>query len=139
MVIGYTTKVQHENTDCYGIAHHSAYVKWVEMGRNEFFEQLGIKFSKLHDLSIKILVSEMECKFKKPLFLMSEIIISTEMIEMKKHSITFEHTIKNQLDNVIVFKGVSKVISADKNNKLLTKLPTYIYEKLLSLVKYKNR
>ena len=70
---------------------------------------------------------------------MSEIIISTEMIEMKKHSITFEHTIKNQLDNATVFKGVSKVISADKNNKLLTKLPTYIYEKLLSSVKYKNR
>jgi YbgC/YbaW family acyl-CoA thioester hydrolase len=133
MVIAYTTKVQHENTDCYGIAHHSAYVKWVEMGRNEFFEQLGIKFSKLHDLSIKILVSEMECKFKKPVFLMSEIIIATNMIELKRHSITFEHIIKDQSDNSIVFKGTSKVISTDKNNKLLSSLPEYIYQKLLEL------
>jgi len=133
MVIAYTTKVQHENTDCYGIAHHSSYVKWVEMGRNEFFEQLGIKFSKLHDLSIKILVSEMECKFKKPVFLMSEIIIATNMIELKRHSITFEHIIKDQSDNSIVFKGTSKVISTDKNNKLLSSLPEYIYQKLLEL------
>lgn len=137
MVIAYTTKVQHENTDCYGIAHHSAYVKWVEMGRNEFFEQMGIKFSKLHNLEIKVLVSEMECKFKKPVFLMSEIIISTKITELKKHSITFEHIIKNQLDNSIVFLGNSKVISTDKNNKLLSKLPDYIYNKLKPLQEIK--
>ena len=127
----YKAKVHHENTDCYEIAHHSAYINWVEAGRNEFFEQSGIKFNKLSKIGIKILVSEMSCKFKKPIFLMDEITISTEIAEFKKHSITFEHTIINNFDNTVIFTGTSKVICTDKNNKLLSSLPNCIYENLL--------
>lgn len=127
----YKIKVQHENTDCYAIAHHSAYVKWFEAGRNEYFEQNGIKFSKLSELGVKILVSEMTCKFKKPVLLMDELTVFTKILEFKKHSIVFEHTIKNDFNNSLVFQGISKIICTDSKNKLLNRLPDYIYENLI--------
>ena len=132
MLKTYTTKVQHENTDCYGIAHHSAYVKWVEASRNEYFERFCCNFSELDGLGIKVLISEMTCQFKKPVFLMDEINVYTKITQLQKHSVCFGHIIKNNIDSSIVFKGTSKAICTDKNNKLLKRLPDYIYDKLLS-------
>lgn len=130
----YKVKVQHENTDCYGIAHHSAYIKWIESARNEFFEENGVYFYHLQELGVKILVSEMVSKYKKPVFLMNELSVFTRILKLKKHCIEFESIIKN-LNEEIIFKSELKAVCTDINNKLLTKLPDYIY---LSLYKPKE-
>ncbi len=129
MKIAYNTTVQHENTDCYGIANHSAYIKWMEAGRNEFFEQFGIKFKMLNTMKLKVLVAEMNCKYKKPVFLMDEITVTTTIKDLKRHKITFEQTITKMNDENILFSGTSTVIISDENNKLVSKIPEYIYDK----------
>lgn len=122
----YKIKVQHENTDCYGIAHHSSYIKWIESARNEFFEENRVYFKHLQGIGVKILVSEMISKYKKPVFLMDELSIYTRILKLKKHCIEFESIIKNSNDEII-FKSELKVVCTDINNMLLTKLPDYIY------------
>jgi acyl-CoA thioester hydrolase len=129
----YKVKVQHENTDCYGIAHHSAYIKWIESARNEFIEEHEVCFKHLQEIGVKILISEMELKYKKPLFLMDELTIFTRILNLKKYCIEFESIIKNS-NNEIVFKCKLKAVCTDIHNKLLTRIPDYIY---LSLSKIK--
>lgn len=73
----------------------------------------------------------MICKFKKPVFLMDEITVTTKILEFKKHSLLFKHTIKNNFEGLIVFEGSSKVICTEENNKLFSTLPDYISKNLI--------
>lgn len=130
-----TVKIYYQDTDCYGVVWHGAYIKWLEVGRVELSRQYGICFDELDKMNILLPVVELTCRYKSPARLMDEIVITTELAELKKLSISFAHTIRNKNTDALILTAVSTIVATDLNGKLLRKMPEYLcnsYEKALN-------
>ncbi|OGI03540.1 MAG: hypothetical protein A2104_04070 [Candidatus Melainabacteria bacterium GWF2_32_7] len=127
----YTQKVKiyHSDTDCYNVVWHGAYAKWLEAGRIEFSEKIGIKFQELENMNIHMPVVELNIRYKRPAKLFDELEIKTTLQELKKTSATFEHVIKNINSGMVILTATSTIVTTDTNGKLFRTMPEYLYEK----------
>jgi acyl-CoA thioester hydrolase len=125
-------KIYHSDTDCYNVVWHGSYIKWLEIGRIEFSEKIGIKFAELDKMNIRLPVVEINIRYKNPAKLFEELEIKTTLYELKKTSATFWHEIKNINTGMIILTATSVIVCTDTEGKLFRTMPEYLYEK------YKN-
>lgn len=127
-------KIYHSDTDCYNVVWHGAYAKWMEAGRVEFSEKIGIKFSELEKMHIQMPVVELNIRYKHPAKLFDELEIKTTLKELKKTSLTFEHVITNINTGVAILTASSTIVTTDTNGKLFRTIPEYLYNKYSKLI-----
>ncbi len=58
------TTVRYVETDRMGIAHHSNYPIWFEIGRTDFIRQVGISYSEMEKKGLLLPLIELKCSFK---------------------------------------------------------------------------
>jgi len=124
-----TVKIYHSDTDCYNVVWHGSYAKWLEAGRIEFSEKIGIKFQELEKMNIQLPVVELNIRYKQPARLFDELEIKTTLKELKKTSVTFWHVIKNINTGMVILTATSTIVTTDVNGKLFRTMPEYLYEK----------
>jgi len=122
-------KIYHSDTDCYNVVWHGAYAKWLEAGRIEFSEKIGIKFEELEKMNIHMPVVELNIRYKHPARLFDELEIITTLKELKKTSVIFEHVITNSNSGMVILTATSTIVTTDTNGKLFRTMPEYLYEK----------
>ena len=61
-----TIRVRYGETDAMGIAHHSSYLAWFEVGRVEFMRHLSHSYRALEESGISFPVIDLRIKYKKP-------------------------------------------------------------------------
>lgn len=127
-------KIYYQDTDCYGIVWHGAYIKWFEIGRVEYSRMLGIDFDTLDQMDILLPVVELNCRYKSPARLMDEIVISTRLGELKKLSITFDHEIRNKHSDALILSANSTIVATSKDGRLLRRMPEYLLENYVKAV-----
>tara|TARA_Y100001960_G_C14417519_1_gene701192 strand:+ start:349 stop:762 length:414 start_codon:yes stop_codon:yes gene_type:complete len=79
-------KVRFYELDPYGHLNHSAYIQLFETGRIELLEEAGIPLQNLEKHGFRFLVSRIETSFFKPVEAGAELIVETQVIEIKKVS-----------------------------------------------------
>ena len=89
-------KVYYSDTDSYGVVWHGSYLRWLEMGRIEYCEDLGLNLIDLQNQDIVLPVTNMNIKYKSSAKLNDDIIIETEITELKSYSVTFKQFIKSK-------------------------------------------
>ena len=119
-------KIYYKDTDSYGIVWHGAYIKWFEVGRVELSYLAGIDFKTLDNMGILLPVVELNCRYKSPARVMDELLVTTEIKELKQISITFLHTIKNIKTENLILTATTTVVPTDRNGKLMKKMPDYL-------------
>jgi acyl-CoA thioester hydrolase len=130
------TKIYHSDTDCYNVVWHGSYIKWLEQGRVELSEKIGIKFAELDKLNILMPVVDLCIRYKSPAKLFDELQVKTTLKELKKTSVTFEHEIKRISDNTIILTATSVIVTTDKHSgKLFRIMPAYLYDKYSKVLK----
>ena len=122
-------KIYHSDTDCYNVVWHGAYAKWLEAGRVEFSEKIGIKFLELEKMKILMPVVELNIRYKHPARLFDELEIKTTLKELKKTSVTFWHEIKNINTGMVILIATSTIVTTDNDGKLFRAMPDYLYKK----------
>lgn len=122
-------KIYHSDTDCYNVVWHGSYAKWLEAGRIEFSEKIGIKFEELKKMNIQMPVVELNIRYKHPARLFDELEIKTNLTELKKTSAAFGHVIKNINTGMVILTATSTIVCTDSNGKLFRAMPKYLYEK----------
>jgi acyl-CoA thioester hydrolase len=127
-------KVYYNDTDCYGVVWHGAYIKWFEIGRVELSHLAGIDFKMLDDMKLLMPVVELNCRYKSPAKVMDELCISTELKELKKISVTFLHTVRNTASNNLILTASTTIVAIDQNGKLQKNMPEFLYEKYKSIL-----
>lgn len=125
----YTTKIYHADTDCYNVVWHGAYLKYLEVGRIELSEKLGIKFKELEKMNILMPVVDLNIRYKQAARLFDEPEIKTTIKELKKTSVTFEYVIREINKDIIILTGSTTLVTTDRNGKLFRVMPEYLYEK----------
>ena len=129
-------KIYYKDTDSYGIVWHGAYIKWFEVGRVELSHLAGIDFETLDNKEILLPVVELNCRYKSPARVMDELLITTELKELKQISITFLHTVRNIKSENLILTATTTVVPTDKNGKLIKKMPEYLQENFKQFVKW---
>ncbi len=121
-------KVYPRHTDCYNVVWQGNYIEWFDQGRINLCEHAGLNFRKLYDNGILLPVVEMNCRYKASAGLMDELVITTELKEVKYTSVQFEQTITNKHTEQELVKAFVRIVSTDLQGKMNRKMPEFLYE-----------
>lgn len=118
-------RVRYQETDQMGVVYHSNYFVWFEIGRTEFFRELGLEYKIMEANNILVPVVDVGCKYKLPAKYDDEIIIKTKAVFLKSVKIEFEYEIIRVRDEKILATGYTvhaftshdlKIINFKKNH-----------------------
>ena len=79
-------KVRFYELDPYGHLNHSVYVQLFETGRIELLEEAGIPLQILEKQGYRFLVSRIETSFLRPVGAGAELVVETEVAEIRRAS-----------------------------------------------------
>jgi len=79
--------------DMQGVVHHSEVIKYLEIGRVEYWRQLGIGYQDFLDSGLQYVVARVECNYLKPLFFDTMITVMVRVSRISRTSVTYEYLI----------------------------------------------
>jgi acyl-CoA thioester hydrolase len=86
-----TIAVRYAETDRMGVAHHSSYLLWFEIGRTGLLREAGHAYRDLETNGILLPVIEYGARFMKSADYDDELKIETSVREIKSRVITFDY------------------------------------------------
>ena len=89
-------KVYYSDTDAYGVVWHGSYLRWLEMGRVEYCEDLGLNLIELEKQDIVMPVTNMNIRYKASGRLNDIVVVDTWIKKITPVTVVFEQTIKNK-------------------------------------------
>ncbi|NLW23405.1 MAG: acyl-CoA thioesterase [Tissierellia bacterium] len=117
--MGNTTsiRVRYQETDQMGVVYHGNYFTWFDIGRTEFFRNMGMVYTRLEEEGILLPVIEAQCRYIKPAKYDDEIIINTKLVKLKGVRLEFEYSIYRKEDNELLAEGRTVHAFVDKDLK----------------------
>lgn len=91
--------VRYAETDKMGIAHHSNYPVWYEVGRTDYIKLFGISNSEIERSGIMMPLINLSCHYGKPALYEDKLIIRTWAMSLKPAHIEFTYTVKKINDD----------------------------------------
>ena len=91
--------VRYAETDRMGIAHHSNYPIWYEVGRTDFIKLFGITYSEMEAAGVMTPLLNLNCHFGKPAQYEDRLIVRTWCIHLSAARIVFSYSVKKILDD----------------------------------------
>src|SRR5437870_12594131 len=82
--VSHTFRVRYAETDAMGIAHHSSFVVWMEMGRTEFMRAHGFTYRELEAMGVMMPVLELNMRYKQPAYYDDELRVTTWVEELSR-------------------------------------------------------
>ena len=129
----FKVKVYHADTDCYNVVWHGAYFKWLEAGRVEVLESVGIRFSEMEEMDVLMPVTEINVRYKHFGRLYDSLLISTTIEEVGRTHISFLQEITNMGTERLILSARVTGVTTDRQGKLFREIPEYVREKLEKL------
>lgn len=101
-----TLRVRYAETDRMGVVYHSNFVIWFEVGRVELLRQLGFEYSQMeqHD-NCHIPVVDLRVRYKAPAQYDDEIVIRTELKNVRSSLLHFSYEVFRQADRTLLATG----------------------------------
>ncbi len=124
-----TFRVRYSETDKMGIAHHSSYVLWLEMGRVEWLRLKGLSYRELDDGGVSLPVSKLEVNYKVPADFDDELDLYTDLIEAKSRRFIFMYKLVRKEDNAVLVTGQTVHIPINREGQVI-RCPQEWLEKL---------
>ena len=123
-------RVYYADTDAYGVVWHGAYLRWLEAGRIEFTDKvMGLDLKQMQEDGCLLPVVELNIKYKVSAKLDDNLLLDTEIAELRPSAIVFKQTLKNKETGVINIVGTVTCVAVDtKTNKMYRRLPECITE-----------
>ena len=74
-----------------GIAHHSNYVVWFEIGRTDLCRQTGFPYNEIERRGYLLVVTEIHCRYRIPFRYDEEVVIRTRVAETGSRAMKFAY------------------------------------------------
>ncbi len=122
-------KVYYSDTDSYGVVWHGSYLRWLEMGRVELCNEMGLNINELHAQDIALPVVSLNVKYKSSARLEDVMIIETEIAEFKGFTVTFKQSIKSKETGKTFIEADFVVVEISNDGKLYRRMPKVLTDK----------
>jgi len=124
-------RVRYAETDKMGIVHHANYLIWFESGRSDICRARGFPYKEMEEDHSLIVVAETYVRYKSPAFYEDELIIRTQVAEVRSRSIRFVYEIYRPSDDTLIAEGETLHLSTGTDKKVKI-IPEHYRAKLLS-------
>ena len=88
-----TVTVRYQETDQMGVAHHSVYPIWFEVGRTAFIREHGFPYSKLEEDGLYLPLVGLTCDYRSFARYEDELTIKTRISDMSKTRLNFKYEV----------------------------------------------
>lgn len=130
-------RVAYVETDAMAIVHHSNYIRWFEMGRNDMLRTIGYPYSKLEKMGIWMPVIGVGCDYKSPAVFDEVVLIRAWVDKVKGASVYLAYEVVGKESGEVKVTGSSShgVTDTDLRPLRLKKEFPDLYEKLVNAMK----
>jgi len=111
-------RVRYAETDQAGIAHHSAFLPWFEVGRVELLRTLGKPYQEFEAEVLHFPVREAFCRYWVPARFDDELLITTTIEEVGGASTRFGYRITRETDAALIAEGHTLHACVDNQGKV---------------------
>jgi len=99
-------RVRYAETDKMGVVYHANFFIWMEVGRVEFMRSLGFEYKQMElEADCHLPVVDARCRYKSPAYYDEEIVIRTELRNVRGSLIHFGYAIVRQHDGTVLAEG----------------------------------
>jgi acyl-CoA thioester hydrolase len=84
-------RVRYKETDQMGIAHHSNYVVWFEIGRTDLCRAAGFPYTDIESRGFLLVVTEIGCRYRSSFRYDDEVLIRTRIADSGSRAIRFAY------------------------------------------------
>lgn len=78
-----------------GIAHHSNYIVWFEVGRTDLCREAGLTYREIEEHGFLLVVVEVSCRYRTPFRYDEEVLIRTAIDEAGSRSMRFHYELRS--------------------------------------------
>ena len=86
-------RVRYCECDPMGVAHHAAYVPWLEMGRTELLRDAGISYAQLEAAGAFLVIVKLEVSYRRPAFYDDLVEVRTRVVGGSRVKIRHEYEV----------------------------------------------
>jgi acyl-CoA thioester hydrolase len=109
-------RVRYSETDGMGIVYHGHYISWFEIGRTEYCRAAGVPYRGLEDSGLLILVTAVECKYRRSARYDDEVRVATSLSELASRGLTFTYEVFDA-GACLLAQGATRHVFADAAGK----------------------
>ena len=96
-------RVRYAETDKMGVVYHSNFFVWMEIGRVELMRSLGFDYKRMElEDDCHLPVVDARCRYKSPAYYDEEIVVQTELRNVRDSLIHFGYAIMRQSDGTLL-------------------------------------
>ena len=96
-------RVRYAETDKMGVVYHSNFFIWMEIGRVELMRNLGFDYKQMElEDDCHLPVVDARCRYKSPVYYDEEVIVRTELRNIRQSLMRFGYEIMRQKDGTLV-------------------------------------
>lgn len=109
-------RVRYSETDRMGVVYHGHYIAWFEVGRTEYCRAAGMPYRVLEDSGLLILVTAVECKYRRSARYDDEVRVATSLSELASRGLAFAYEVFDAEDQLLA-QGSTRHVFADASGK----------------------
>jgi len=114
-------RVRYAETDQMGVVYHANHFIWFEVGRVEFLRQIGFSYREMEEKEqCFIAVVDARCRYKAPAHYDDEVIVRTQLKNIRESVIHFAYELVRASDNVLLAEGETTHIVTGPDMKTRT-------------------
>ena len=105
MIRNSRVRVRYAETDNMGVVYHSNFFIYFEIGRTDYFRELGFTYKELEQADIFMPVTECHCHFLLPARYDDELEIRTKFTTLSRLRFKFDYEVVRMADHTILAEG----------------------------------
>jgi acyl-CoA thioester hydrolase len=111
-------RVRYAETDQMGVVYHSNHFVWFEVGRVEFFRQLGFSYKDMEQQDgCHIAVVDARCRYKAPARYDDEVVVRTQLKNARESMVHFGYELVRASDGLLLAEGETMHVVIDREMK----------------------
>lgn len=120
------TRVRYKETDQMGIAHHSNYFVWFEIGRTDLCRQVAVSYREIEERGYLLVVTDLGCKYRTPFRYDDEVVIRTRVGNVSRRMLRFEYQLLDPVGGLHA-EGFSQHVWVDRESRKPVSAPGEIW------------
>jgi len=128
-----TFRVRFAETDQMGVAHHSAYVVWLEAARVEWMRDRGLSYAELEASGVSMAVSGLELRYRRAARFDDVLRIECHLVALRSRYGRYAYRLLNERDELVA-SGATDHVPTDRRGRAV-RLPSGWLDALLPHVK----
>ena len=123
-------KVRYGETDQMGVVYHGNYAQYLEIGRLEWLDAIGVSYKEMEANDVMLPIASMNVKYLKSAIYGDILTVSTTLLKRPTASIEFTYEIHNSSRELLT-TAYTKLAFINMKSNFPIRCPQYILDELL--------